>query len=839
MATGQDKWQIEKLNKNKWSSWKFQVKYCLMAENVWDIVDGTEEAPADNADNRQQLQDFQKRRKKATAMLVSAIKPELYYLLTSCNDDFVEMWTAVRTHFDRDTTANKVFLKKQLVMMRMQEDTSVQDHLRRIKELTDRLVSIGSVVTEEDQIVYLLSSLPDSYSMLITALETREGLTLQDVQRALVSEELKRGQVSEASVAGFSGHDVALPATKRTQQQTSRSTLTCWRCGREGHVKNQCTAKLAPSRNLNSKLIKYRAKSAEHQDVNSDSDEAADAFVATVDSNSGMTNANRWVIDSGATRHMTFQKELLSDYCQFKNPEAVGLGDGRTVDAYGTGRVKIGMLLGHDSNYDTAMSSVLYVPQLFCNLFSVRAAALRDKVIQFGHSRCWIRDRNGQLVGKGRLIDKMYQLDCIPKGPSEQASVVREQNVETDLWHQRLGHVSVGQMKLMAAKQLVNGLDLSLDVALSLCEGCVEGKMHRKPHKSVGEIRFTGKLQLVHSDVCGPMQTQSVGGNRYFVTFIDDYSRYTAVYFIKKKSEVFEKFKEFEAYATNQTGCRIRTLRTDGGGEYTSHEFEQYLKFNGIRHEISVAHSPEQNGVSERMNCTLVENARAMLAHSSLSKMYWAEAVNTAAFLRNRVPTTAFRTHETPCGRWYGRKPNVSFLRVFGCAAYSHVPDTERKIFDKKAVKLRFVGYSENRKGYRLLDENTHKVVIRYDVKFNEVDFSQSRSSTADDQETTENQLFQLESDLSESVGDVDSHEQDQTQAVRQQPLRERKAPVRFGYDEHADLANQQPHHFSYCAAEIVEPSSIDEAQQSKYAKEWKSAADLEYVLLIEMTLES
>jgi len=159
----------------------------------------------------------------------------------------------------------------------------------------------------------------------------------------------------------------------------------------------------------------------------------------------------------------------------------------------------------------------------------------------------------------------------------------------------------------------------------------------------MGEIQSTQRLQLIHSDVCGPMQTQSVGGNRYFVTFIDNFSRYTVVYFIKKKSEVFEKFKEFEASVTNHFGCKIKTLRSDGGGEYTSTDFEQYLKMNGIRHEVTVAHTPEQNGVAERMNRTLVESARAMLAHANLSKMYWAEAVNTAAFLRNRVLTTAFR----------------------------------------------------------------------------------------------------------------------------------------------------------------------------------------------------
>jgi len=177
---------------------------------------------------------------------------------------------------------------------------------------------------------------------------------------------------------------------------------------------------------------------------------------------------------------------------------------------------------------------------------------------------------------------------------------------------------------------------------------------------------------------------------------------------------------------------------------------------------------------------------------------------------------------------------NLSFLRIIGNAAYSHVPDTERKKLDKKAVKLRFIGYSENFKGYRLLDEDPHKVVIHYDVTFNEEDFSQSHRSTADEQETTEKEVFQLESDNTELVRAVDNHGQDHGHRVRHQPTRERRAPVRFGYDEYADLAKQQPRHFSYCAVEIDEPSTIDEALQSEYAEECKSAADLEYALLIE-----
>ena len=132
------------------------------------------------------------------------------------------------------------------------------------------------------------------------------------------------------------------------------------------------------------------------------------------------------------------------------------------------------------------------------------------------------------------------------------------------------------------------------------------GKIHRKPFKPVGEIHSTRKLKLVHSDVCGPMQTESIGGRRYFVTFIDDYSRCCSVYFLRHKSEVLEKFKELEAITTNESDQRIGTLRTDNGGEYLSGVFKTYMNSKGIHHEVTVPHSPQQNGVAERMNRTLM-----------------------------------------------------------------------------------------------------------------------------------------------------------------------------------------------------------------------------------------
>ena len=183
----------------------------------------------------------------------------------------------------------------------------------------------------------------------------------------------------------------------------------------------------------------------------------------------------------------------------------------------------------------------------------------------------------------------------------------------------------------------------------------------------------------------------SVGGSHYFVTFIDDFSRYTHVLFIKQKNEVLQKFKEFVNLTTNLTGKQVKNLRSDNGGEYQSICFDNYLKEQEIFHQTTVTDNPAQNGIAERMNRTLVEAARSMMYHANMPQKFWAEAVNTAVYLRNRSPTISLKG-VTPYESLYGEKPDVSNLKVFGCAAYIHVAKQKRKKFDPKSQKAVFVG---------------------------------------------------------------------------------------------------------------------------------------------------
>ena len=212
-----------------------------------------------------------------------------------------------------------------------------------------------------------------------------------------------------------------------------------------------------------------------------------------------------------------------------------------------------------------------------------------------------------------------------------------------------------------------------------------------------------------------------------------------------------------------------------------------------------------------------------MLLQARLPKVYWAEAVNTAVYVRNRVITSALKPEATPFECWFGKKPDVSKLRVFGCVAYAHVPDKERKKLDKKAEKMRFMGYSENRKGYRLIDETTHKVSVRYDVIFNEGSFGTDSASVLinDDDEETEEV--------------VDGGLQDAERSSFTRPRRDRKPPTRYGFDEYADVAMEgEPHHSALHVADVMEPETIQQALKSPESSQWKRAADEEIASLKE-----
>ena len=191
-----------------------------------------------------------------------------------------------------------------------------------------------------------------------------------------------------------------------------------------------------------------------------------------------------------------------------------------------------------------------------------------------------ILDEFRKISGSGKLRNNLYVLDVREKNEKfHHVNVASNEHLE-DLWHQRFGHLSRNNLRLLRDQKLVSGMDFQSAKESDFCEGCAHGKQNRASFPKGQASRASEILEIVHSDVCGPMQEDSLGGSRYFVTFIDDKSRFTAVYFMKTKDQVLEKFKEYEAMVTNMTEKKIKILRSDNGGEYTSKEFSNYRKGN-------------------------------------------------------------------------------------------------------------------------------------------------------------------------------------------------------------------------------------------------------------------
>lgn len=215
------------------------------------------------------------------------------------------------------------------------------------------------------------------------------------------------------------------------------------------------------------------------------------------------------------------------------------------------------------------------------------------------------------------------------------------------------------------------------------------------------------------------MKIESLNGSRFYLLFINDVTKFSWIYFLKRKSEASGGFPEFKTLVENQASQTIKKVRSDNGTEFTATKFELYLSQFGIVHQLPVTYSPQQNGTSERKNRTIMEMARCLLFEMSLPKYLWAEAANTANYLLNIAQTRAL-PNKTPYEAWFDVKPAINHLRVFGCICYSKVPDAKRGKLDEKSLVAVHLGYSQVSKGYRVLDVKTRKVFVSRDVKFDE-----------------------------------------------------------------------------------------------------------------------
>jgi transposase InsO family protein len=254
---------------------------------------------------------------------------------------------------------------------------------------------------------------------------------------------------------------------------------------------------------------------------------------------------------------------------------------------------------------------------------------------------------------------------------------------------------------------MVRGLP-SLDHVEQFCDVCVLTKQRRLPFPQQSSFRAKERLELMHGDLCGPVTPATPGGRRYFLLLVDDLSRYMWVMVLGSKGEAADAIRRAHAVAEAECGCKLCMLRTDNCDEFTAVEFVLYCVNEGVQRHYSASYSPQQNGIVEQRNQTVVEMARALLKQRGVHAVFWGEAVVTAVYILNRSPTKALNGR-TSYEAWHGRKPTVSHLRVFGCLAFGKELGHIDKLDDRSTPEV-FIGYAEGSKAYRILDPGTQRV---------------------------------------------------------------------------------------------------------------------------------
>ncbi|KAH9667565.1 retrovirus-related pol polyprotein from transposon TNT 1-94-like protein [Citrus sinensis] len=545
-----------------------------------------------------------------------------------------KIWDTLTKLYEAKSLHNKIFLKRKLYTLRMAESTMVTDHINTLKTLFSQLTTLGHNIEENERAELLLQSLPDSYDQLIINLTNNnpvESLVFDDVAASVLNEESRRKNKENRQASSQQAEALSVTRGRSTERgpsgsqnhgrskSRSKKNVKCYNCGKKGHVKKECWSN------------QKRREDKEPESSN------AQGCVAR------------------ATWHMTSRREWFHTYEPISGG-SVYMGNDHALEIAGIGTIKIKMF---DGTIRT-IGEVRHVNGLKKNLLSLG---------QIDNHGCKTYVENGIMkIVKGALVlmkaEKIGANLFMLKGETLQeadACVASNGEESTMMWHLKLSHMSEQGLKILSERKLLPGLK---SISLPFCEHCVISKQHRlKFSRSI--VRSKCILDLIHSDVWESPDI-SMGGAKYMVTFIDDYSRRCWVYPIKKKSDVFPVFKEYKARVELESGKKIKCLRTDNGGEYTDGEFLAFCKQEGIQRQFTVAYTPQQNGVAERTNRTLTERIRAVLRTAGLPNSFWAEAAKTACYIVNRSPSIAIGL-KTAMEMWTGKPVDYSYLHAFGC----------------------------------------------------------------------------------------------------------------------------------------------------------------------------
>jgi hypothetical protein len=679
---------------------------------------------------------------------VLALDPTTLRRIAHCANNGCEAWLVIGEHFRGSDKLRINNLKSELLSLDCTTDDDVDELILSVQDLCIHLRAAGEHVTDDDEVDYILRALPPTHETFVamTALipqnnRTRDQFVQQlhafNKNRLFLAERQQRGTGS----ALFTRKPAFTRNTKSSAKQAN--DRKCNNCGKAGHSKQDCWSKggdkegQRPQNYQHNQKGKRNGRSRSRRSEEHASTAIQMAFVARQEKE---PFHGTWVVDSGCTSHMC--NDLNSFESLQPHKESIRTADDQIlyVEEKGTARIQLEDNKGEIHSF--LLYDVLYIPSLARNLFSVK------KVTQKRHHVHFVPDQ-ARIVTHTKQTFPLKEDGLLSVLGCAFLSTNNNSNISNNtLWHRRMGHASINMLKTLP--EAADGISMTND-EMPLCEVCALTKATRAPVPKRSETRATKPLQLVHSDIWGPTQTASTRGHRYAITFVDDFSRSVKLYTMNKKSEALDCLKEFNT----QVGA-VGTLQSDNGTEFKSNRFHAYCIDKGIKQQFSTPHTPEQNGVAERMWRTLSDMTRALLRDAQLPNQFWDFAISTAAYIRNRSLTTANKQRVTPYELMTGQRPDLSSFKVFGSKAYTFIEQHKRnnKLSDRAFCGI-FLGYSSDSKGYIIYNQQTQRTLVTRNVKFDESREDKGKepdTSTVDSDGTDDSDRNDLEAESEDEL---------------------------------------------------------------------------------------
>jgi hypothetical protein len=730
---------IEPLDVDNYNVWKIRMEAYLVQKGLADPL--TVAAPTDAA----RLAEWKIQDAKARALITMNVRDHHLTTVTKCTSAKLA-WKALEDTFQAKTNARKLHLRREMNSLRKEGAEPLTKYFNRAMTKWSELTSTGHDMKEAEAVWATLAGLPKQYGTALAIMEasdTEPTFTIALQKLLSVEQRHDRGDEGDAKalyLTSTSGNRTTFnkpggfkprysgrkPAWQARPMQTNRMSTSqprtsgappnaqkeCFYCHKMGHIKRDCRKFQADQ----------RAKGGQDTPI---------ALAASATTHPD--NPNVWTVDSGATQHMTPQANIMSNLRAHEATVTTGKGLLKSTH--------IGdIILMPEGHAPLMLSNALLVPGLWTNLFSVTACTEKGAIASMSDAGAII-SRNDQVLlnasREGGLFTFKATYPGHLKAVSTKAALVTKVQETPQLWHERFGHLSYGNMAKLP--ELVTGIRVDKQdfqkMTNFICEVCELGKQSRLPFPT-STTTTTKPLELLHTDVCGPMKDTTLGGNRYFTTVLDDYSGYSVVTAHQTKDEAEDIIKSTVQALEVKTDLKVKIIRSDRGGEFLNHALKEYYRTKGIEQQTTAPYTPEQNGKAERLNRVLVERIRSMLHGRKLPLNLWGEALQTANYIRNRSPYTD--KDKTPYELLTGKLPRVDNMRIFGCTAYIHVPKDTRTKLNPVSEKGVFIGYDDMSKAYRIKVDG--RIKISRHVTFDETLSQESPVPPADDISDTDSE---------------------------------------------------------------------------------------------------